>query len=315
MSEPKQLKGVIAALLLPRDEEGLPVWQDFDRNAEFAVRSGVAGLCVNGATGEYAGAAQEERREAVARARRAAGASGVVLSGVGATRWTRVLAYAKDAEEEGADALLVPAPHFFAYAPGDLAEFYRRIAAEVHLPVLIYNLPAFTGSLETSLALRLIREVQGIAGVKDSSGRLDLLEQVAAGRGGDGVAFVGHDGVLGEALRRGLCAGIISGVAGAIPEITLALWHSAEARDWDLFSSIEARLRELIEQLERFPAPWGLKMITALRGFGRASFSLPLSAERQVELGEFVRWFPGWWSLAETDLAQALGAEGNLRLK
>jgi hypothetical protein len=57
-----------AALLLPRDEEGRPAWDAFDRNARFVLRAGVSGLCVNGATGEFAGATAEERREAVLRA-------------------------------------------------------------------------------------------------------------------------------------------------------------------------------------------------------------------------------------------------------
>ncbi len=315
MSEPKHIRGVIAALLLPRDDEGRPAWQDFDRNAEFALRAGVDGLCVNGATGEYAGATRQERKEAVTRARRIAGASGLILSGVGSTVWTRVLALARDAEEAGADALLVPAPHFFLYEPGDLAEFYRRVAAEVRVPALIYNLPAFTGGLETGLALRLIREEKGIAGVKDSSGQLDLLERLAAGDGGESVGLVGNDAVLGEALRRGLCDGVISGVAGVVPEITLALWRSAQAREWEaLFSRLESQLRDLLEKLDAFPTPWGLKIIAELRGLGRASFALPLSAERQAQMDAFRLWFPTWWSAAESDLALALQAEGNLRL-
>jgi 4-hydroxy-tetrahydrodipicolinate synthase len=314
MSEPKRIRGVLAALLLPRDDEGRPAWQDFERNAEFTLHAGVEGLCVNGATGEFAGATQQERKEAVTRARRIAGPSGLVLSGVGSTIWTRVLALARDAEEAGADALLVPAPHFFQYEPGDLAEFYRRIAAKVRVPALIYNLPAFTGGLEADLAERLIREEKGIAGVKDSSGKLDLLERLAAHDGKESVRLVGNDAVLGEALRAGICDGVISGVAGAVPEITLALWRSAQAHEWDLFSRLESRLRGLLEKLDAFPTPWGLKIIAALRGLGRASFALPLSAERQAQVEAFRLWFPTWWSEVESDLAQALHAESNPRL-
>lgn len=309
----KQCTGVIAALLLPRDNEGRPAWEDFDRNARLILQVGVTGLCVNGATGEFAGATREERREAVARARRVAGASGVVVSGIGATRWTEILALARDAEEAGADTLLVPAPHFFLYEPGDLAEFYRRIAAELRVPALIYNLPAFTGGLDPDLAVQLIREVKGIAGVKDSSGRLDIFERLAADAG-DAVALVGNDAVLAEALRRGICNGTISGVAGVLPELTLALWRSAQSREWELFTGIGARLNSLLERLDVFPTPWGLKLIAELRGLGPASFALPLSEERQAQADDFRRWFPAWWRAAEADLARALPADVNLSL-
>lgn len=303
-----QLSGVIAALLLPRDEEGRPAWEAFDRNARFVLRAGVAGLCVNGATGEFAGATADERREVVVRARQVAGRSGLVVSGVGATRWTEVLALARDAEDAGADALLVPAPHFFTYAPGDLAEFYRRIAAEAHVPILIYNLPAFTGSLDPELAMRLIREVEGIVGAKDSSGELELLEEITATRDGRSVALVGNDGVLAKALERGVCGGTVSGVAGVVPELTLALWRGDREKDRELFATIGNRLQELLRQLDAFPVPWGLKLIAELRGLGPASFAFPLSAERRRQADEFRRWFPAWWREAEEDLARALPA-------
>jgi 4-hydroxy-tetrahydrodipicolinate synthase len=303
----KQFTGVVAALLVPRDHEGRPAWEDFHRNARLIFQVGVTGLCVNGATGEYAGATREERREAVRRARLVAGATGVVVSGIGATRWTEILAHAHDAEDAGADALLVPAPHFFHYEPGDLAEFYRRIAAELRVPAFLYNLPAFTGGLEPDLAVQLIREVDGIAGVKDSSGRLDLFERLAAGDAGDdAIALVGHDAVLAEALRRGICDGAISGVAGVLPELTLALWRSAQSQDWELFAAISARLNSLLERLDVFPTPWGLKVIAEIRGLGSASFALPLSAGRQAHVEDFRRWFSGWWSAAQADLARAL---------
>jgi 4-hydroxy-tetrahydrodipicolinate synthase len=311
MPRDQQYRGVIAALLLPRDDEGRPAWDDFERNARFVLRAGVAGLCVNGATGEFAGATQEERGEAVARARQVVGASGVVVTGIGATRWTEILTLARDGEEAGADALLVPAPHFFRYEPGDLAEFYRRIAAEVRVPVFIYNLPAFTGGLEPCLALELIREVRGIAGVKDSSGRLDLFEELAAGAGGDAVALVGNDAVLADALRRGICDGTISGVAGVLPEITLALWRTAQLSEWELLARVEARLRSLLEHLDAFPTPWGLKLVAVMRGLSRASFPLPLSAERRAQADAFRSWFPAWWREAEADLAKALNLEAN----
>lgn len=308
MSQRTQFTGVIAALLLPRDEAGRPAWDDFDRNASFTLRVGVSGLCVNGATGEFAGATREERREAVARARRIAGSSGVVVSGIGATRWAEFLDLAHDSEEAGADALLTPAPYFFNYSPGDLAEFYRRISGELRIPALIYNLPAFTGGIETALAMELIAGSKMIAGVKDSSGELGLLEQLTAANHGRAVRLVGNDSVLAEALERGVCDGTISGVAGVVPEITLALWRSARDNGGSLFTRLRARLGALIGQLDAFPTPWGLKLIAELRGLGPASFGLPLSPERKRQAEEFQRAWPVWWSEAEADLAQALGA-------
>ena len=310
MSRPKQIRGVIAALLLPRDADGRPAWEAFDRNARFLVRTQISGLCVNGATGEFAGATAEERRQAVIRARRIAGDSVLVVSGVGASRWAEVLTLAREAEDAGADVLLLPAPYFFRYEPGDLAEFYRRTVAEFRIPALIYNLPAFTGGLDSELAAKLIREVDGIAGVKDSSGDLSLLESLPV----SAVRFVGNDNVLAEALARGLCDGAISGVAGVVPEMTLALWRSSGDADKSRFESIGARHQELLRRLDEFPAPWGLKLIAELRGLGPATFALPLAAERREQAEKFAAWFSIWWRNAEEELAAALAADLELKI-
>jgi 4-hydroxy-tetrahydrodipicolinate synthase len=307
-----QCAGVIAALLLPRDDEDCPEWESFEGNARFVLDTGAVGLCVNGATGEFAGASPAERCEAVVRAREIAGDSALVVSGIGGTRWSEILTLGHEAEDAGADALLVPTPYFFSYAPGDLAEFYRRIVTELSAPVLIYNLPAFTGGLDSVLALQLIQEVGGIAGVKDSSGRLDLLESLTQRYPGKALRLVGNDTVLADALTRGLCDGTISGVAGVLPELMTALWTSAAGNNPALFQSLKSRLETLIEQLDTFPTPWGLKLIAELRGLGPASIGLPLSVDRQRQAAEFAEWFPRWWEAADSELARALSAPVSL---
>jgi 4-hydroxy-tetrahydrodipicolinate synthase len=306
MNRIANLGGVIPAVLMPRDESGLPIWADFDRNVQFLFECGVPGVCVNGATGEYAGCSNEERLEAVSRARRLAGSGGMLVAAVGSMRWEETVRLALEAEDAGADALLIPAPHFFSYEQGDLVEFYRQTVAKVHVPALIYNLPAFTGGLEPQVAVDLIREVEGIAGIKDSSGRLDILEALSLdGRGA--VRLVGNDSVLANALSRGLCDGTISGVAGVLPELNLALVESASG-DPSGFSRLEKHLADLIEQLDVFPTPWGLKLIAGCRKLHPASFSLPLSEARQKQVADFRAWFSAWWERVQPDCERVLPA-------
>lgn len=301
------LSGVIPAVLMPRDGSGQPIWEDFDKNVEFLLDRGVSGVCVNGATGEYAGCSNEERLEAVSRARRLADGNGLLVAAVGSMRWEETVKLALEAEDAGADALLIPTPHFFSYEQGDLAEFYRQTVARVHVPALIYNLPAFTGGLDPQVAVGLIREVEGIAGIKDSSGRLDILEALSLdGRGA--VRLVGNDSVLAPALARGLCDGTVSGVAGVLPELTLALVASSSGYEPD-FRLIQQALNDLIEQLDVFPTPWGLKLIAGCRKLHPASFSLPLSEARQRQVASFRAWFGAWWEPVRADCERVLAGQ------
>lgn len=304
MSRNRTIGGVIAAALLPRNGEGQPLWETFEASLAFLKAQGVAGICVNGATGEYAGATAEERRHAVTVARKVMGDSGLVVSGEGSCSLIETLNRCRDAEEEGADAHLVPGPHFFPYPQEDLAEFYRQVAAGVNRPVLIYNLPQFTNGVDKPLALELIRGEEKIAGMKDSSGRLDILEALTTGGPADAVRFVGNDSVLAEALRNRWSTGGISGVACVLPEVILGLWHNAADTAGEEFTTAARLLDEYIAQLGPWPTPWGLKLTAECRGLGPASTCIPLSAARRAQAEAFRAWFEPWWAAA----SQALGA-------
>lgn len=289
--------GVISAVLFYRDERGAADWEAFDRNLALLKAGEADGVCVNGATGEYALATGAERREAVARAKRVFGGAKPVISGAGAASLRETVEHARAAEEEGADAHLIPVPHFFPYSQSDVGEFYRRVAEQLAKPVLIYNLPQFAGRVELPLALELIRETGSrIAGIKDSSGGLDILEALTGDGPADAVRLVGNDGVLGEALERGLCQGTISGVAGVLPELSRSIFDAWRLRERNRFEVATGLLAEFIERLDAWPVPWGLKLAAEARGLGRASFAIPLSDERKRQAEEFRDWFEPWWA-------------------
>jgi 4-hydroxy-tetrahydrodipicolinate synthase len=304
MSRSGNPQGVVAALLLPRDERGAPTWEAFDANASFVIQSGLAGVCVNGATGEYASATPYERREATVRARRVIGSSGIVVSGIGSARWTESRSLAEEAVDAGADALLIPVPHFFGYEQHDLEEFFSRIAADLRVPAMLYNLPAFSGSIETPVVLSVLRKVPFITGIKDSSGELVILEALSQDTALNAVRIMGNDGALSEALDRKLCDCVISGVAGVLPELIQALWDGNQAGNFQRKHRVAVNLSELLSHLAILPIPWGLKVIAEMRFDIPAHFSLPLSRERQHQIQGFRNWFCDWWPQAEADLGR-----------
>ncbi len=291
----RPIGGVIPAVLLPRDSSGLPLWDRFDANLSFLLKSGVSGVCVNGATGEYATATAEERREAVKRARQHAGSDFLVVGATGSADWRQGLRYVEDAMAEGADALLVPVPHFFPYQQEDVAEFYRQTAAATDLPVLIYNLPQFAGGVDTDVAVDLICNERSVAGIKDSSGSLEILKALTARPEVDSIRLVGNDAVLAEALSGGLCQGVISGVACVLPELIVGLFNCSPTESPDVFLTLRTRLDEFIEQLNVLPVPWGLKVVAECRGLAPATYSMPLSFNRQDQIQDFQIWFDDWW--------------------
>ncbi|MBI4889355.1 MAG: dihydrodipicolinate synthase family protein [Acidobacteria bacterium] len=298
MSRNKPIGGVISAALLPRGSQGRVLWDNFADSLLFLKKQGVAGICVNGATGEYAGATAEERRFTVHVARQVMGSEGLVVSGAGACALHDAICLAKDAETEGVDAHLVPAPHFFPYSQDDLGEFYRQFAAAVEKPVLLYNLASFTTGIDKPLAAELVRGVEKIAGIKDSSGRVDILEELTVGGPAECVRFVGNDAVFAECLSKGWCNGSISGVACVLPELILGLWEARTDPKGSAFENANRLLDEFIAQLGAWPVPWGLKLVAECRNLSPLSLPLPLSPARQAAAQGFRQWFEPWWPQA-----------------
>jgi len=305
MSRNRPPGGVIAAVLLPRDEEGRPRWDDFERMVDFLCSHGVAGVCVNGATGEFPRATQEERRTAVAVARRVAGDRALVVAGEGSASTDSTIRLAADAEAVGADAHLVPPPFFFFYEQDDVAGFYCAVAAAVSRPVLIYRLPCFTSDVSGETVLDLIRSEASILGIKDSSGSLDVLARLAAEGPAQARLFVGNDNALVEACRRNLCHGVISGVACVLPELISAIWEAGQRRDVAVLDSLGHLLAEATARIDAWPAPVGLQVLAGIRGLCRCLPAVPLSPRRRGQAEQMRLWFEPWWERAAESFAAA----------
>ncbi|MBL0160550.1 MAG: dihydrodipicolinate synthase family protein [Bryobacterales bacterium] len=293
---PNQIHGPIAALLTPRTSSGLIDRDALEANARFVLSCGARGLCLSGATGEYSMATEQERVEAVEWIRAIVPQDRLLLAGVGAPDTQSAIRLAGRFQAAGADLLLVPTPHFFPYPPAEIEEFYRVFAAATPLPVLIYNLPQFTSGVPLSVVSRLIETVPNIVGIKDSSGETATLRALTERPELAARRIIGNDNVFRAVLTGGLVDGCISGVAGVLPELTVACLQSAS-------DPALALLEELIPHLGPFPTPWGLKLIAEGRGFFPARHAMPVSPGMQDEMRQFLDWFSNWWTVALPALA------------
>jgi dihydrodipicolinate synthase/N-acetylneuraminate lyase len=288
-----QISGLFAALLTPRTAEGgidVPALRDL---VHFLMNAGISHFAVNGATGEFCLTSPAQLRTILYTVRAAGEGKARILCGVGAAGACQSIELARVAESEQVEGLLLPMPYFFPYEQEDLDLFCRTVAGSTHAPVLLYNLPQFTSGLDKKTVGVLISEVQNIIGIKDSSGSLDVLRYLTQ-HGVPACRIVGDDGVLAPALREGVCDGVVSGIAGVLPEAIRVLYAQRSQTESEAFVSAERRVHEFIEQVKRFPYPWGLKWIAEARGVLQATFSLPITQHRLEQRQQLVAWFAGW---------------------
>jgi 4-hydroxy-tetrahydrodipicolinate synthase len=288
----KQVHGVYAAVLTPRDSGDSVDESSLRRLLDFLLERDISSFAVNGATGEFCLTTPSHLRTLLSIVRNAA-PHARILCGIGSAGIASSLELARIAAGEGAQAALLPMPYFFPYDQGDLEAFVQTVAASATLPVLLYNLPEFTTALKAETSCRLIRSLPNVIGIKDSGRSLGTLRMLTRERIPT-CRIVGNDGILADALHEHVCDGVVSGVACVLPELISALFAERDNPGGERFTELSGLLAAFRSQLVRFPTPWGLKWIAEARGICTAAFSQTVSAERKQEAQEFIAWYRKW---------------------
>lgn len=288
-----ELAAISAAVLTPRHPDGSIDAPTLKKHIRFLMEKGISSFALNGATGEFCLTTPAQLKAMLSAVNEASEGSTDILCGIGAAGSALSIELASLAQQEGAKALLLPVPYFFPYQQADIELFSRTVAQSTTLPVLLYNLPQFTSGLDVATVRRLIAEVPNIVGIKDSSGSLDILRDLTE-HGVEACRIIGNDSCLAPALLEGVCDGVISGVACALPELILELYSQKESTDSIAFQRAGQLLSEFIEQVDQFPTPWGLKWIVEARGIIPATFAQPVTEQRIAQSREMIRWFQKW---------------------
>jgi 4-hydroxy-tetrahydrodipicolinate synthase len=288
-----EISGVFAALLTPRNAEGSIDVPALRKLIQFLTNSGISLFAVNGATGEFCLTSPAELRTMLSTVRAAGEGKARILCGVGGAGAAQSIELARVAESEQVEGLLLPMPDFYPYAQEDLDLFCRTVAVATRLPVLLYNLPQFTSGLDKETVRNLVTEVPNIVGIKDSSGSLEILRYLTQ-QGAQACRIVGADAVLAPALREGICDGVVSGIAGVVPEAILALYARRHQIKSEGFALAARHIEEFVEHMNVFPFPWGLKWVAEARGILQATFSLPVTQHRLEQRQQLVAWFAAW---------------------
>jgi 4-hydroxy-tetrahydrodipicolinate synthase len=286
--------GVNAAAVTPHGKRGdEPDIAAALELVDFLCAAGVQGITLLGSTGEFVNLNFDDRVRLVYLAVKRSRVP--VLAGISHTTLDGALALAREASAAGAAGLLLMPPFFFRYGQAEIREFYLRFVSEAggSTPVYLYNIPAFTSAIALETAIELL-STGHFAGIKDSSGDWDYFFTLCRYAQEHPVTvLVGSDGLFSRARDAG-ADGVVSGCASAVPELLLALDRAILQHHQAEIDRLDARLREFLAFVERFPTPVALKAALQVRGIKTGPFPLPLAHETQAALDEFREWFRAW---------------------
>ena len=288
-----EFHGVNTPLVTPHQSGASPDLGAMAALIDFVIEGGVRAICIGGTTGEFVHFSMEHRMRMVGCAAKHSRVP--IIAGVAHSTLEGALELAQAAVDGGAQALLIMPPYFFHYAQEDVREFLLRFAdgCKGKLPILLYNIPAFTTEIAMETAERLLR-LGRFAGIKDSSGSFDAFIRLKALRAHHRFTLlVGDDKLFMEARSQG-ADGVVSGVAGALPELLLGIDEAVTSGKLNRAQTLDCRLREFIAWIERFPVPVGIKLALAERGLPVGPEPVPLSPARRRLADQFSGWFREW---------------------
>src|SRR5271157_3263259 len=141
------LHGIFPPITTPFYADGAIYFRKLEQNVEHYSRTPVAGIVVQGSTGEAILLSDDERREVLKCARAAAANEKVLVAGTGIESAIETLRLAEYAAELGYDVAMVRTPHYYKKQmhPANILAFYRTVADRSPLPVIVYNFPQATG--------------------------------------------------------------------------------------------------------------------------------------------------------------------------
>lgn len=230
-------------------------------------------LVVLGSTGEAATLEEAERDALLAACLDEAGGRPVV-AGTGhnatrtAARWTR------RAAELGAQGALVVTPYYNKPTPEGLVIHYRA-CAEAGLPLVVYNVPGRTGLNLTPAALARLWEIPAVAAVKESSGNLAQIGEIARTLPPGKVLLAGDDALALPALALG-AEGLVSVAGNLLPGLMKRLVDRARAGRRGEALALHHRLLPLLDALFLESNPIPLKAALQAAGLGSDAVRLPL---------------------------------------
>lgn len=147
----------------------------------YLIDSGVDGLVPNGTTGESATLNDEEKKKVLEIVLEEANGKVPVIAGTGTNDTRHTIELTKQAEELGADAVLVVTPYYNKPTQQGLVEHFKKVASSTSLPVILYNIPGRTSrNIDTSTVIELSK-VNNIIGVKEASGDMNQMMDTIRG--------------------------------------------------------------------------------------------------------------------------------------
>lgn len=281
MNNLNQLKGCGTALITPfRRDESIDE-AAFRRFVEFQITGGVDFLVACGTTGESVTMSDDEQARVVELTIEFAAGRVPVVAGAGGYNTREVIEKIHRYEQLGVDAILSVTPYYNKPMQEGLFQHYRAIAEASALPIILYSVQGRTGvNLEPATVARLA-EINNIVAIKEASGNISQIAEIASLVGDEFKIFAGDDSVVLPVAALG-GVGVISVASNLLPRLVSELCHASTEGRLAKARRLNRQLTPIFKTMFIESNPIPVKAALAMTGMIEEVYRLPMTPISQA---------------------------------
>lgn len=269
------LKGTFTALITPF-KNGQIDFESLEKLIQFQLKNGVDGFVINGTTAESPTLEKSEVSELFKFARKVSGPNVPLIVGTGSNSTAQTMKDSRQAQEMGADAVLVVVPYYNKPPQRGLEAHFKAVAESISIPVILYNVPGRTITSLESQTISNLAKIENITSIKEASGKIDFANEIIKSVDENFILLSGDDGTYVEFLAAG-GHGVISVATHVIPK-QMVQWKAwAQTGELDKAREDIKKYSRLIDLLFIEANPIPVKKALELMGIiSSAELRLPL---------------------------------------
>ena len=269
-------EGVDTALVTPMHEDGSINYDRLRTLIDQQIDAGIPALVICGTTGESATMTLEEHSQVIREAIKHAAGRVKIIAGAGSNDTACAADLAKEAEEAGADALLVVTPYYNKATQSGLVAHYKYIAERVSLPIILYNVPSRTGVNIKPETYAKLADIENIVAIKEANGDISSVVKTRLLCGDKLDIYSGNDDQIIPMMALG-GKGVISVLSNVMPKETVEMCDRMLSGDYEGAAAMQIQFSSLIDALFIEVNPIPCKEAMNLMGMEMGPVRLPMT--------------------------------------
>lgn len=283
--------GAATAIVTPMTRGGEVDYRAFGRLIDWQIDEGIDAIVAVGTTGEGPTLTDAEHREAVRFCVERVAGRVPVIAGTGSNDTAYAVSLTQFACDVGADAMLLVTPYYNKATQGGLIKSFTAVAEASTKPCILYNVPSRTGCNLQPKTVAALAEHPNIVAIKEASGDISQVAQIAALCGDKLDIYSGNDDQIVPIMALG-GKGVISVLSNLLPRQTSHLCRLMEQSALSEAAAVQLELLPLIDALFCEVNPIPVKAAMAAMGFGENCVRLPLTpmeTDHEIELKRLMK--------------------------